>query len=74
MDRTRGPSAELTDRETEVVRLLARGYINREIAEQLELSIKTIEVHKARALEKLGLRSRADLVDYAVRQGWLHMA
>jgi DNA-binding NarL/FixJ family response regulator len=63
--------AELTGREVEVVRLLARGLINREIAEQLGLSVKTVEVHKARALEKLGLRSRANLVQYALRRGWL---
>ena len=63
--------AALTEREIEVVRLLARGYINREIAAQLDLSAKTVEVHKARALEKLGLRSRADLVQYAMRRGWL---
>ena len=60
----------LTTRETEVVRLLAMGHINREIAQKLGLSIKTVEVHKARALEKLGLRSRAALVQYAVGQGW----
>jgi DNA-binding NarL/FixJ family response regulator len=64
---------ELTEREAEVVKLLARGHINREIAEQLNLSVKTIEVHKARALEKLGLRSRADLVHYAVRRGWVQV-
>ena len=63
--------AELTEREVEVVRLLSRGHINREIAEQLDLSVRTVEVHKARALEKLGLRSRADLVQYALRRGWL---
>ena len=67
---TRSKSS-LTEREAEVVRLVARGYINREIAEQLDLSVKTIEVHKARALEKLDLRSRADLVRYALEQGWL---
>ena len=62
---------QLTSRETEVIRLLARGHINREIAELLDLSIKTIEVHKARALEKLGLRTRADLVRYAIQHNWL---
>jgi DNA-binding NarL/FixJ family response regulator len=67
-------AGQLTERETEVVKLLARGHINREIAEQLDLSVKTIEVHKSRALHKLGLRSRADLVHYAVRQGWLQMS
>jgi DNA-binding NarL/FixJ family response regulator len=65
------PKGKLTEREVKVVKLVARGHINREIAEQLDLSVKTIEVHKARALEKLGLRSRADLVQYALRQGWL---
>ncbi len=64
-------TSELTEREVEIVKLLARGFINREIADQLDLSIKTIEVHKARALEKLGLHSRADLVQYALHQGWL---
>lgn len=62
---------QLSEREAEVVRLLALGHINREIAEQLDLSVKTVEVHKARALEKLGLRSRAELVRYALRRGWL---
>lgn len=66
-----GADGELTEREIEVVKLLARGHINREIAQRLDLSVKTIEVHKARALEKLGLRSRADLVHYALRRGWL---
>jgi DNA-binding NarL/FixJ family response regulator len=63
----------LTERETEIVKLLARGHINREIADQLSLSVKTIEVYKARALEKLGLRSRADLVHYAAGQGWIRL-
>jgi DNA-binding NarL/FixJ family response regulator len=72
--RHHGGEAELTERESQVVRLLARGHINREIADQLDLSIKTIEVHKARALEKLGLRSRAELVHYALRRGWLEPA
>lgn len=62
---------QLTDREVQVIKLLARGHINREIADHLNLSTKTIEVYKARALEKLGLRSRADLVEYALRRGWL---
>ncbi|WP_337176185.1 response regulator transcription factor [Paludisphaera sp.] len=66
-----GAGGPLTRREIEVVRLLARGHINREIAELLDLSIKTVEVHKARVLDKLGLRSRADLVQYALRMNWL---
>ena len=71
-----GPQArserDLTGREAEVAQLLTRGHINREIAEQLDVSIKTVETYKARIMEKLGLRSRADLVRYAIRQGWLH--
>jgi DNA-binding NarL/FixJ family response regulator len=61
----------LTERETEVLRLVAKGYTNREIGEQLDVSTKTVETHKARAMEKLGLESRADIVSYAVGQGWL---
>ncbi len=62
---------ELSDRETEVVRLIARGFSNKEIAAQLDLSSKTVETYKARSLEKLGLSSRSDLVSYAVQRGWL---
>lgn len=64
-------SEELSDRENEVVLGLARGYSAKEIASQLELSVKTIETYKARSLEKLGLSSRADLVRYAIQRGWL---
>lgn len=63
---------ELTSREFEVAQLLTRGHINREIAEQILVSVKTVETYKARIMEKLNLRSRADLVRYAIRQGWLH--
>lgn len=62
---------KLSDREAEVVRLIAAGHSNKEIAVQLELSVKTVETYKARSLEKLELRSRADLVRYALRRGWL---
>jgi DNA-binding NarL/FixJ family response regulator len=63
--------ADLSDRETEVARLVAAGHSNKEIAGQLGLSVKTVETYKSRSLEKLGLRSRADLVRYAVGRGWL---
>jgi DNA-binding NarL/FixJ family response regulator len=63
--------ADLSDRETEVVRLVAAGHSNKEIAGQLGLSVKTVETYKARSLEKLGLSSRSDLVSYAVQRGWL---
>jgi DNA-binding NarL/FixJ family response regulator len=62
---------ELTDRESEVVRLIAMGYSNKEIAARLAISVKTVETHKARSLEKLDLHSRADLVRYALQRGWL---
>lgn len=63
--------AELSDREEEVLRLLALGYSNKEIAARLELSVKTVETYKSRSLEKLGLSSRADIVRYALQCGWL---
>ena len=62
---------ELSEREAEVARLTAAGHSNKEIAARLELSVKTVETYKARSMEKLGLQSRADLVRYAVQQGWL---
>jgi len=63
---------DLAGREIEVAQLLTRGHINREIADRLDVSVKTVETYKARIMEKLGLRSRADLVQYAIRRGWLH--
>jgi DNA-binding NarL/FixJ family response regulator len=59
----------LSDRETEVLRLIALGYSNKEIAAQLDISIKTVETYKARLMEKLDLHSRVDIVRYALRQG-----
>ncbi len=61
----------LSDRETEVLRLIAKGYSNKEIAAQLNLSVKTIETYKTRSMDKVGLRSRTDIVRYAYHQGWL---
>jgi DNA-binding NarL/FixJ family response regulator len=66
---TRGES--LTEREREVLRQIAWGYSNKEIAERFDISIKTVEAHKANALKKLGMHSRIDIVRYAVLQGWL---
>jgi DNA-binding NarL/FixJ family response regulator len=66
-----GVAPGLSDRETEVVKLVARGYSNKEIAAKLEVSVKTVETYRYRAVEKLGLRGRADLVRYAIEQGWL---
>jgi DNA-binding NarL/FixJ family response regulator len=64
-------NGELSDRETEVVRLTAAGHGNKEIAMRLDLSVKTVETYRARSMDKLGLKSRAELVRYAVQKGWL---
>ncbi len=63
----------LSERELEVARLLASGATMKEIAEQLGVSPRTLETYRARAMEKLGLKTRADLVRYAVGAGWLRM-
>jgi len=62
---------DLSEREAEVLRLVAWGYTNKEIASYLTISVKTVETHKANILEKLDLRSRVEMVRYALRQGWL---
>jgi DNA-binding NarL/FixJ family response regulator len=67
----RDPAVELSERESEVVRLIALGYSNKEIAAQLKVSVKTVETYKTRSMEKLHIRSRVDIVRYAVRRGWL---
>lgn len=71
-DSLRGENkADLSDRECEVLRLIALGYSNKEIGERLELSVKTIEAHKANAMKKLGISSRIDIVRYAIFQNWM---
>jgi DNA-binding NarL/FixJ family response regulator len=65
---------QLSEREAEVLRLIARGHTNKEIAGQLFLSVKTVETYKTRLGEKLGLHSRAEIVRYALSQGWLQEA
>ena len=64
----RGP---LSNREREVLVRIARGFSNKEIAAELGLSVKTVETYKGRMAEKLGLRSRVEIVRYVTRQGWL---
>jgi len=66
------PAASCSERESEVLKLIACGYSNKEIAANLALSVKTVEAHKANAMRKLGLTGRIDLVRYAVLQGWLN--
>jgi len=68
------PAVGLTDREADVLRLIASGYSNKEIAVRLTLSVKTVEAHKANAMRKLDLSGRIDIVKYAVLQGWLDPA
>lgn len=60
------PSSELTARETEVLRLIARGHTNAEVARELHLSVRTVETHRTRIQQKLGLSSRPELVRYAL--------
>ena len=64
-------SREITDREAEILRLIAWGYSNKEIAGQLGISVKTVEAHKTNTMRKLGMTSRIDIVRYAILQGWL---
>ncbi len=68
------PLRRASERELEVLRLIAIGYSNKEIAARLDLSVKTIEVHKANAMRKLDLRGRVDIVRFAILQNWLHDA
>jgi len=63
---------DLTPRETEVLRLIAWGFSNKEIAAKLGITVKTVETHRARSMEKLDLQSRAAIVRLAIDQGWLH--
>ena len=64
-----GPPDGLSEREVEVLRMIALGHTNGEIAEQLYLSIRTVESHRAHIQHKLRRSSRADLVRYALEQG-----
>ena len=62
---------ELTAREEEVLRLIAQGHSNKEISNQLKIAVKTVESHKAHLMQKLELKTRTEIVRYAVLQGWL---
>ena len=61
-----GPPGDLTERELEVLRLIALGHTNREMAGQLYLSARTVETHRSHIQQKLGVSSRAELVRYAL--------
>jgi DNA-binding NarL/FixJ family response regulator len=69
LDRDVDRSHELTPREEEVVKLVAEAHTNKEIAEILHLSEKTVENHRSNAMRKLGMRDRVELVRYAIRRG-----
>ena len=63
------PESPLTPRETEIVKLVAESYTNREIAQALVISEKTVDRHRANILQKLGLHDRVELTRYAIRNG-----
>ena len=65
------PASALTRREQQVMELLARGKTNREIATQLDISIKTIDTHRGHLLKKLGLRNNSDIARFALRHGYV---
>lgn len=67
-----GQTADLSGRETDVLRLVACGHSNKEISARLSISVKTVETYKARAMEKLGYRTRVEVVRYAAEKGWLY--
>ena len=61
---------ELSDREAQVLRLIALGHAIKEIASTLAVGVRTVETYRTRGMEKVGLKTRADVVGYAVQQGW----
>jgi two-component system, NarL family, invasion response regulator UvrY len=65
------PASALTAREQQVMEMLARGMTNREIAEHLEISIKTVDTHRGHVLKKLGLRNNSELTRFAVKHGYV---
>ena len=73
-ERRRAEQDPLSEREREVLRLLALGHTNQEIAKMLFISVRTAETHRAHIMQKLGLGSRAELVRYALAEGLLESA
>jgi two-component system response regulator NreC len=66
------PAGVLSKRESQVMRMLAAGHTNKEIGEELGISVRTVEMHRERVLQKLKLSTRADIVRYALARGMLH--
>ena len=69
----KGAVPTLTEREAAVLKMAALGFTNKEIASRLAVGVKSVETYKARGLDKLGLKTRAQLVRYGSAQGWLDM-
>jgi len=67
----RGRAGAITAREGQVLRLMAFGHSNKDVAQTLDIAVKTVEVHKTNAMRKLGLSGRIDVIRYAILQGWL---
>jgi DNA-binding NarL/FixJ family response regulator len=67
------PASALTAREAQVMEMLARGMTNREIAEHLDISIKTVDTHRGHVLKKLGLRNNSELTRFAVKHGYVSL-
>jgi DNA-binding NarL/FixJ family response regulator len=66
------PQTPISESEAGVLRLIATGHSNKEVAARLAISVKTVEVHKTKAMRKLGLNGRVDLIRYGSLKGWLH--
>jgi len=67
-----GPYESLSEREKEILGWIAKGYSNKEIADSLVISVKTVETHKSNLMEKLGLRTRPELIRFALKKGLLN--
>lgn len=67
------PATLLTRRELQVMEMIARGLTNREIAEHLEISVKTVDTHRGHVMKKLALRNNADLTRFALKHGYLSL-
>lgn len=63
---------KLTERESEILRYIALGYSHLEIGDKMDISIKTVEAHKANTLKKLEIKTRREIMSYAILQGWLN--
>ena len=63
----------ITDRERQVLRFIAQGYSNKQIAQQLSLSVKTVDAHRANIMRKLQIDNLAGLVKYAIRMGIIEL-